>query len=78
LKGILPAYHGFQGAEKLILFQIRSFRLVENTHVSLKRKPSLLVAGPSRTFILFEKGDGFRQENFLLIIVFNVEEGSFY
>jgi hypothetical protein len=49
LKGILPGNHSFQGGERLILFQIGLFSKIEETHISLKIKTSVLEAGASCT-----------------------------
>jgi hypothetical protein len=54
LKGILPANKNFQGGERLILFQIGLFCLLEEIHISLKRKPSVLEAETSNTLFTSE------------------------
>jgi hypothetical protein len=45
VKGILPENHTFEAGERLILFQIGIFSSIEETHVSLQGKPSVLEAG---------------------------------
>jgi hypothetical protein len=50
LKGKLPANQTFQGGGWLILFQRGLFCCVENTHISLQRKPLGLEAGASPHF----------------------------
>jgi hypothetical protein len=47
LKGILPGNKNFQDGEKLILLPIGLFSCVEETHVSLQRKPPMLEATAS-------------------------------
>jgi hypothetical protein len=47
LKGIIAANHSFEGGERLILFLIGLSNLVDETYVSLERKPSVLKAGAS-------------------------------
>jgi hypothetical protein len=60
LKGILPENHSFQVGEMLILFQVDLSSWVEETHVSLKRKPPVLEAEacstllPSENWIIFK------------------------
>jgi hypothetical protein len=49
LTGILPANQSFQGGVRLIFFQIGLFSLIEETHVSLQRNPSMLEEGASNT-----------------------------
>jgi hypothetical protein len=49
LKGKLPANHSFKGEGRLVLFQIGPLSRVEETYVSLKRKPSLLETGAPGT-----------------------------
>jgi hypothetical protein len=51
LEEILPANHSFQGGERLILFQIGLFSNVEESHVSLQRKPTMLEAAASGTLL---------------------------
>jgi hypothetical protein len=48
-KEIFHANHSFQGGERLIFFQIGLFSKVEETHVSLERKPTVLEARASTT-----------------------------
>jgi hypothetical protein len=54
LKGVLHANHGFQGGERLILFQIVLFRCIEETHISLQRKPSRFEAAAFSALIPYE------------------------
>jgi hypothetical protein len=54
MKGILPAKKNVQGGERPILFQIGIFSTVDETHVSLKRKPYVLEAGASSTLFPYE------------------------
>jgi hypothetical protein len=49
MKRIFPAKDSFQGGIRLMLLQIGLFTRVEETYVSLKRKPSVLEADASRT-----------------------------
>jgi hypothetical protein len=42
LKEILPVDKNFQGGEVLLLLNIGLFSEIEETHVSLERKPSVL------------------------------------
>jgi hypothetical protein len=44
---ILPAYPNFHGEQRVNLFHIGLFSVVEETQVSLQRKPSRLEAGAS-------------------------------
>jgi hypothetical protein len=44
----------FKGEESHILLQISLFSLVEETYVSLKRKPSMSEGGESSTLFPFE------------------------
>jgi hypothetical protein len=50
LKGILPANHSFQGGDRLCLLPLGLFSSVEETHVSLQRKPTMLETAASSTF----------------------------
>jgi hypothetical protein len=59
LKGILPAYHCFLGGEMLILFKIVLFSKVEETQVSLKRKPSVLEAEAFGLLFPFDNSGSF-------------------
>jgi hypothetical protein len=58
---MLHANQGFQSGEMLILFQIGLFTWLEETHVSLERKPSMLEGGyleycsPMNIELLFER-----------------------
>jgi hypothetical protein len=61
-QGLLPAKHSFQGGEKLILFQMGLYSYIQETHVPLKRKPSVLEAQehlahvfPVRIRLVFER-----------------------
>jgi hypothetical protein len=54
LKGVLHANHGFQGGKGLILFQIVIFIFIEETHVSLQRKPSRLEAAAFSALFPYE------------------------
>jgi hypothetical protein len=47
VKGILQENGSFQGRDRHCLLHIGLFTLVEATHVSLKRKPSVLEAAVS-------------------------------
>jgi hypothetical protein len=49
LKAILPANPIFPGGVRLFLFQIGLFSYLEEAHISLKGKPSVLEAGSSST-----------------------------
>jgi hypothetical protein len=77
LKGILHANQRFQGKERVILLQIGLFSRVDKTHVSLKRKPSMLQAAAFSTWFVCENCVSFSKEYFWQIIVFKVEKGSF-
>jgi hypothetical protein len=41
MKGILPATRSFQGYDRLCLLLLGIFSSVEETHVSLQRKPTM-------------------------------------
>jgi hypothetical protein len=76
LKGILSANQSFQGRDKLILFQISIFNVVEETRISLQRIPSVLEEGASNTLLPCENWGSFRKECFLQFSIFKVEIGS--
>jgi hypothetical protein len=75
---ILPATKSFQGGEKLILFQIGLFSWVEETHLGLQRKPSMLEAAGPSTLFPCEHWVNFWKEYLLKIIILNVEKGSVF
>jgi hypothetical protein len=45
VKGMLPTNYTFEAGERLILLQIGLFSSTEETHVSVKGKPSISEAG---------------------------------
>jgi hypothetical protein len=47
---MLPANQTLHGGDRLIFFNVDLFSYVEETHVSLQRKSSLLEAGASCTW----------------------------
>jgi predicted membrane-bound dolichyl-phosphate-mannose-protein mannosyltransferase len=77
VKGMLPAYQGFQAVELLILFQIGIFSWIEETHVSLEWKPSMLDSRASSTLLPYENSVSFLNEYILQLRFFKVEGGSF-
>jgi hypothetical protein len=78
LEWILPGNHNFQGRERLILFQICLFMWVEETQVSLERKPSMLEATADSTLFPCENWASFWKEYFLKLMGFMVDIGSVY
>jgi hypothetical protein len=70
---ILPANYSFQGGDRLCLLQTVLLCKVEEIHVSLKRKPSVLESGASSTLIPCEKGGGFWKKYFMQIKLLKVE-----
>jgi hypothetical protein len=62
MKGTFPPTYVFQGGERLCLFQIVLLCKVEETHVSLKRKPSVLESGASSPLIPCGKGVSFSKK----------------
>jgi hypothetical protein len=54
LKGTLPSNKNFPGGERLILFLVGLFSLVEETHVSLEKNPFILDSGASGTLFSCE------------------------
>jgi hypothetical protein len=61
LKVIHPSIHSFQDGERLVLFHIGLFSLVEETHAYLQRKPSVAESGaysalfPCENGVVFER-----------------------
>jgi hypothetical protein len=76
-KGILPACQGFQVGDMHIYFKIHLFSWVEETHVALEGKASLLEAGTCNTLFPCENWVSFWKEYCLPISVFKVEKCSF-
>jgi hypothetical protein len=68
----------FQIVQRLYLFQIDPINWVEEIHVSLQRKPSVLEAGASTSFFPCENLVSFWKQYFLQILTFTVEKGSFF
>jgi hypothetical protein len=77
LKGILPANHSFQGGDRLCLLPLGLFSSVEETHVSLQRKPTVLEAAASSTFFPCENRLRISMKYFLQLTCFKGEVGSF-
>jgi hypothetical protein len=75
-KEIFHANQNFKGGESC-LFQIGLFGWVEETLVSLQRKPFMLDASASTTFFPCENWVCFQKEYSLWIIVFKVRKGCF-
>jgi hypothetical protein len=75
-KGILPASQSFQVGDRLILFQIGVFRLLEETHVSVQRETFFLEADTSSTWFSCENCISFCREYFLQLWLFKVDISS--
>jgi hypothetical protein len=77
LKGILPATKVIQEADRLFLLQVDLFSWVEEIHVSLEIKPSMLEAEATSTLIPYENWFKLGKEYCLQITIFRVEKGNF-
>jgi hypothetical protein len=64
--------HSSQGGDRLCLLPRSLFSWVEETHVSIERKPSMLLVGSPSTLFPCETWVMFWKEYFLKIIVFKV------
>jgi hypothetical protein len=65
--------HNFLNVDRLILFQIGQPSYVEETHVFLERKPSMVEAGATSTLFSRENCVSFVKEYFLPLWWFKVE-----
>jgi hypothetical protein len=65
--GIHPSSYNIRFGERLIFFQIGLFSSVQETHISLRRKTSMVEVGASSTLFLCENWVGFTKEYFLKI-----------
>jgi hypothetical protein len=74
---IHPVTWAIERGDRLSSFQIGLFSCVEETRVSLQRKPPMLEAAASSTLFLCESWVSFWKECFLEDRVFRVEKFSF-
>jgi hypothetical protein len=73
VKLIFPASSDFLSGDRIWLFQIGLFSIVEEMCVSIERKSSGLQAGSSSSLFWSENWISFWEENFLLLRLFKVK-----